>query len=78
MSEQPRMLDIKAVMARTGLSRASIYRLLKPEGDRHSNGENRFPAPFKLTKRAVRWRADEVDEWLNQRPRTTELSEAGC
>ncbi|WP_226470106.1 helix-turn-helix transcriptional regulator [Luteimonas panaciterrae] len=46
------------VLARTGLSRAVIYR-------RIASGE--FPAPVKLGERASAWDAREVDRWIAER-----------
>lgn len=46
---------IDAVCEFAGLSKASIYRLMK---------ENKFPKPFKLTgSRAVGWREDSLLDW---------------
>ena len=45
----------------TGLSRSSVYRLMRSD---------RFPEPVKL-EGVVRWRADEVCEWLDALPRAT-------
>ena len=46
------------VMARTGISRSSIY-------DKMGRGE--FPLSIKLGPRAVGWDADEVNEWIIKR-----------
>lgn len=51
-------LRIGAVVALTGLSRATIYRLEKA-GD--------FPKRFRLTARTVAWNAEAVEAWLAQR-----------
>lgn len=53
-----RMLRIKHVSERTGMSRASIYRMMK-------TGE--FPQPVKLTDHLSAWPEPEVDEWLRER-----------
>lgn len=47
------------VMERTSLSRAHVYALMQ-------RGE--FPKPRKVGKRAVAWRSDEVDSWIEGRP----------
>ena len=54
------MLPISSVTDRVGLSRPSIYRLM---------GEGRFPRPFKVGIRGVRWRSLEIEEWLATRER---------
>lgn len=43
-----------------GLAKSSIYRLVAA-GD--------FPAPVRLTKRAVGWKRGEVESWLAERDR---------
>jgi len=48
------------VEEKTGLKKSQIYELI-------ARGE--FPAPVKLGKRASAWRSDEVDRWINNRPR---------
>ena len=58
--DEPRnvMLPIAAVTMRVGLSRPSIYRLMKA-GD--------FPRPLRVGVRGVRWRSMDLDEWLAER-----------
>jgi prophage regulatory protein len=43
-----------AVQRRTGLGRSTIYRLI---------AANQFPAPVRLTGRAVGWRSTDIDRW---------------
>ena len=57
-----RLLRLNEVQARCGLSRSSVYRLLR-------NGS--FPAPLKVGVRAVRWPESEITAWLASRPRST-------
>jgi prophage regulatory protein len=52
-----RLRDVRRI---TGLGRSSIYRAIK-------RGE--FPAPILLARRASGWRASEVYQWLEERPR---------
>ena len=49
------ILRLPQVLARTGLSRSTIYAKV-------STGE--FPEPISLGARAVGWLADEVEAWL--------------
>lgn len=49
---------LPAVLEVTGLSRATIYRLLE-------RGE--FPPRVKLSQRCVGWRVADVDAWLEVR-----------
>ena len=53
-----RILRLPEVMARTGLSRSTIYVRL---------AEGRFPRPVALGGRAVGWIEAEVDEWVRER-----------
>ena len=55
---EDRILRIAQVLALTGLSRATLYRLVD-SGD--------FPQPVRLggpNSRAVGWRLSEVQEWI--------------
>ena len=45
------------VMARTGLSRSTIY---------HKIRIGEFPPPINLGLRAVGWIADEIIDWINE------------
>ena len=45
----------KALEARIGLSCSTIYMMMS---------EGRFPRPIKIGRRAVGWRATDVEEWL--------------
>lgn len=55
---QVRFLRLPEVLARTGLSRSTIYVRLE---------EGRFPRPVSLGGRAVGWIEAEVDEWMRER-----------
>jgi len=52
------ILRLPAVLARTGLSRSTIYLRIS---------EGRFPKPVSLGGRAVGWIEAEVNDWLNQK-----------
>ena len=60
MAIDRRVLRMPAVMERTGLSRASIYRLIRADD---------FPVAIRLGSRAVGWRAQQIDEWIASRER---------
>lgn len=62
MEKNDRLLRLEDVEARCGISRSTIYRLMR-EGD--------FPEPIKVGQRAVRWLESEITEWLDSRPRAT-------
>ena len=53
-----RFLRLPEVMARTGLSRSTIYVRLE---------QGLFPRPVSLGGRAVGWIDSEIDEWMNNR-----------
>lgn len=52
-----RILRLKEVCARTGLSRSSIYLKISNKA---------FPKPIKLGARAVGWFSHEIDAWLQE------------
>jgi prophage regulatory protein len=54
----PRLLRIRGLVVYTGLSRSTLYRLIRA-GD--------FPAPIRLTRATVAWIVAEIDRWLDQR-----------
>jgi prophage regulatory protein len=54
-----RMLRWPQVQEITGLSRSTIWRL---------EGRGAFPARRQLGGNSVAWRADEVEDWITQRP----------
>ncbi len=55
---QVRFVRLPEVLARTGLSRSTIYVRLE---------QGRFPRPVSLGSRAVGWVEAEVDEWMCER-----------
>jgi prophage regulatory protein len=50
----------KAVEARTGLSRSTIYQRVK---------DGTFPAPISLGAKAVGWLLYEIEDWISERVR---------
>ena len=62
---EDRILRVDEVLAQTGLSKATLYRLVD-SGD--------FPQPVRLggpERRAVGWRLSEVQEWIRNLPPAT-------
>ena len=57
-AQPERLLRLPDVVARVGLRRSSIYDAVK-------RGE--FPAPVKLSRRAVCWPASAIDAWIAER-----------
>ena len=58
---QDRIIRANEVVSLTGLSRSTLWRLERMEG------EGNFPARRKLSPGAVGWLLSEVLEWLNNR-----------
>ena len=57
-----RLLRRREVERITGMSRASIYRLM--QGDE-------FPRPVKVGSAAVRWKESDIAAWIESRPIAT-------
>ena len=53
-----RLLRLPEVIARTGLSRTSIYRAM---------GAGDFPRAVPLYRRGVAWPESEIETWINSR-----------
>ncbi len=60
---------LPAVIARTGLSRSSIYKMIK---------EKQFPSPVLLGERAVGWFESDIDSWLESRVQASNLAIQNC
>lgn len=53
------MMRFQSIKEATGLSKSHLYALIR-------RGE--FPAPVRLSERAVAWRESDVTAWLDSRP----------
>ena len=60
MSDQ--LLRREQVEQRTTLSCSAIYRLMRA---------GQFPEPVQIGPRAVRWRSNEIEDYINTRPRAS-------
>lgn len=60
-----KVLKLPDVMAATSLSRSSIYDFIK---------RGKFPAPVKLSDRAVGWLASEINGWIAERCNLRDVS----
>ncbi len=58
MKEKIRLMRLKEVLEMCGIGRASIYNWMN---------ENQFPKQVKIGPRAVAWRSDEVEQWIETR-----------
>ena len=54
------LIKLPEVIQETALSRSSIYAAIKL---------GLFPTPVKIGRRAVAWRAEEIEQWRISRPR---------
>jgi len=50
-----RILRLKAVLDRTGLSRSTLYRKIEL---------GTFPAQVRISERCIGWRESDIDRWL--------------
>lgn len=58
MSDTPdRFLRLEAVLTRTGLSRTTMYRLIR---------HGAFPKNVQLSDRCVGWRESAIDAWMRE------------
>lgn len=61
-----KLLRRKQVQAITGVPPSSMYAMI---------ARRQFPAPYRLGgARAVAWRSDEIEAWINSRPSVTEAA----
>ena len=61
--ESLRLMRLPEVLRITGFSRSTLLAMVA-RGD--------FPAPLRIGRRAVAWRAREVIAWIESRPRASE------
>jgi prophage regulatory protein len=55
---RPTLIRLKQVLARTGMSRSTIYSYMR---------DGRFPEPVSISARCVAWVEAEVDLWISDR-----------
>ncbi|EKT64551.1 AlpA family phage regulatory protein [Providencia burhodogranariea] len=59
-----KILRIRAVMAKIGVARSTIYDWLNPKSKRY---DPTFPKQRQLGKQSVGWMEADIDEWLLNR-----------
>lgn len=69
MTTKAHFLRLKAVMEITGFSRTTVYRLMS---------KGLFPKSVKLGERAIAWRPDEIQAWVDGRERVEGGGNAGA
>jgi prophage regulatory protein len=55
MCEPDRIIRLKTILARTGLSRSTIYRKI---------AEGSFPAQLKISTNGSGWHESDIDRWI--------------
>ncbi|MXZ24818.1 MAG: AlpA family phage regulatory protein [Caldilineaceae bacterium SB0665_bin_21] len=55
-----KLLHAREVQRACGLSKSTLYRFMRT---------GLFPEPLKIGPKAIRWRADEIQEWIDSRER---------
>ena len=55
MNSPDRIIRLKTVLARTGLSRTTLYRKM---------GEGTFPRQVKISVHGAGWRASAINRWI--------------
>ena len=55
MREPDRIIRLKTVLARTGLSRSTIYRKI---------AEGTFPAQIRISVNGAGWHESDIDRWI--------------
>ena len=55
MREPDRIIRLKTVLARTGLSRSTIYRKI---------AEGSFPAQINISAHGTGWRESDINRWI--------------
>ena len=58
--EQARTLRLPEVLSYVGLSKSTVYGLMRRDD---------FPKPIRLARRAIAWRKDDLDAWIDARER---------
>ena len=59
-----RLIRMKDLTAKLGISRSKIYEMLNPNSPRY---DPTFPKPINIGKHAVGWIEQRIDEWILQK-----------
>ncbi|EPB6712248.1 TPA: AlpA family phage regulatory protein [Escherichia coli] len=62
--DSPRILRLKDVMKKMGISRSTIYDWLNPKSPRY---DETFPKQRQLGRQSVGWLESELNEWVMRR-----------
>jgi prophage regulatory protein len=55
IDSETRILRLKSVLYRTGLSRSTLYRKIE---------RGTFPAQVRISERCIGWRESDIEQWL--------------
>lgn len=58
------IIRLKELVKTVGISRSTIYEMLKPSSKRYDSS---FPTPVKLSKSAIGWRRSDIEKWLQNK-----------
>lgn len=68
MRQPDRIVRLNTVLARTGLSRSTIYRKM---------AEGTFPAQFKISTNGTGWKESDINRWVENPVKWRPEEEAG-
>ncbi len=54
------LITIDGVTEKIECCRATVYNMMRQQG---------FPRPIRIGRRGVRWKSEEIQEWIDSRPR---------
>jgi prophage regulatory protein len=57
MQDPDRIIRLRTVLARTGLSRSTLYRKIT---------EGTFPAQLRISIHGAGWRGSDIDKWVKE------------
>ncbi|KAA0973778.1 AlpA family transcriptional regulator [Pseudomonas sp. ANT_J28] len=63
-SQSLRVLRLRHVIQRVGLSRSTIYDRINPKSSRYDES---FPKPIKIGASAIGWIESSISEWIESR-----------
>ena len=69
MLEPDRIIRLKTVLSRTGLSRSTIYRKI---------AEGTFPAQLKISANGTGWHESDINRWIADPVSWRRIRDAGC
>jgi prophage regulatory protein len=69
MRQPDRIIRLKTVLARTGLSRSTIYRKI---------AEGTFPAQIKISTNGAGWKESDINRWVANPAGWRPSGEFGC